>query len=64
MGAKVYLCKPINDEALLAAIGDAIGGVSAEHAADDVIARTRRNEERRYEREGMSWQRLRYPCAW
>ena len=28
MGAKVYLCKPINDEALLAAIGDAIGGVS------------------------------------
>src|SRR5664279_4672376 len=28
MGAKVYLCKPINDEALLAAIGEAIGGVS------------------------------------
>ena len=28
MGAKVYLRKPINDEALLAAIGDAIGGVS------------------------------------
>ena len=28
MGAKVYLCKPINDEALLAAIDDAIGGVS------------------------------------
>ena len=25
MGAKVYLCKPINDEALLAAIGNAIG---------------------------------------
>jgi FixJ family two-component response regulator len=29
MGAKVYLCKPINDEALLAAIGNAIGGVSS-----------------------------------
>jgi len=28
MGAKVYLCKPINDEALLAAIGNAIDGVS------------------------------------
>jgi FixJ family two-component response regulator len=28
MGAKVYLRKPINDETLLAAIGDAIGGVS------------------------------------
>jgi FixJ family two-component response regulator len=28
MGAKVYLCKPVNDEALLVAIGDAIGGVS------------------------------------
>jgi FixJ family two-component response regulator len=28
MGAKVYLCKPINDEALLAAIRDAIGVVS------------------------------------
>jgi FixJ family two-component response regulator len=28
LGAKVYLCKPVNDEALLAAIGDAIGGVS------------------------------------
>ena len=28
MGAKVYLRKPINDEALLAAIGDAIGGMS------------------------------------
>jgi FixJ family two-component response regulator len=27
LGAKVYLCKPINDEALLAAIGTAIGGV-------------------------------------
>ena len=26
MGAKVYLRKPVNDEALLAAIGDAIGG--------------------------------------
>jgi len=26
MGAKVYLRKPINDEALLAAIGNAIGG--------------------------------------
>ena len=25
LGAKVYLCKPINDEALLAAIDDAIG---------------------------------------
>jgi FixJ family two-component response regulator len=28
MGAKVYLCKPVDDEALLAAIGVAIGGVS------------------------------------
>ncbi len=28
MGAKVYLRKPINDETLLAAIGDAIGGMS------------------------------------
>jgi FixJ family two-component response regulator len=28
LGAKVYLRKPINDEALLAAIGDAIGGVA------------------------------------
>ena len=28
MGAKVYLRKPINDAALLVAIGDAIGGVS------------------------------------
>ena len=28
MGAKVYLCKPINDDTLLAAIGTAIGGVS------------------------------------
>jgi CheY-like chemotaxis protein len=28
LGAKVYLRKPINDEALLAAIGDAIGSVS------------------------------------
>ena len=28
MGAKVYLRKPIDDEALLAAIGNAIGGVS------------------------------------
>jgi FixJ family two-component response regulator len=28
LGAKVYLCKPVNDEALLAAIGTAIGGVS------------------------------------
>ena len=27
LGAKVYLCKPIDDEALLAAIGTAIGGV-------------------------------------
>jgi FixJ family two-component response regulator len=26
MGAKAYLCKPVNDEALLAAIGGAIGG--------------------------------------
>jgi FixJ family two-component response regulator len=25
LGAKVYLCKPVNDEALLAAIGTAIG---------------------------------------
>ena len=28
LGAKVYLCKPIHDEALLAAIAAAIGGVS------------------------------------
>jgi len=28
LGAKGYLCKPVNDEALLAAIGDAIGGAS------------------------------------
>jgi FixJ family two-component response regulator len=28
LGAKVYLCKPVNDEALLAAIDTAIGGVS------------------------------------
>lgn len=27
MGAKVYLCKPINDVALLAAIGEAVGNV-------------------------------------
>ena len=27
MGAKVYLCKPINDEALLAAIDEAVGNV-------------------------------------
>ena len=27
LGAKAYLCKPVNDEALLAAIGAAIGGV-------------------------------------
>jgi FixJ family two-component response regulator len=28
MGAKVYLCKPINDVALLAAIGEAVGSVN------------------------------------
>jgi FixJ family two-component response regulator len=28
MGAKAYLCKPVNDEALLSAIGAAIGGGS------------------------------------
>ena len=28
LGAKGYLCKPVNDEALLAAIGTAIGGQS------------------------------------
>ena len=28
MGAKVYLRKPIDDDALLAAVGDAIDGVS------------------------------------
>ena len=27
-GAKAYLCKPVNDEALLAAIGTAIGGTT------------------------------------
>jgi FixJ family two-component response regulator len=29
LGAKAYLCKPVNDEALLAAIGTAIGSGSA-----------------------------------
>jgi FixJ family two-component response regulator len=29
LGASAYLCKPVNDDALLAAIGTAIGGVSA-----------------------------------
>ena len=28
VGAKSYLCKPVNDEVLLAAIGSAIGGDS------------------------------------
>jgi len=28
LGAKAYLCKPVNDEALLAAIGAAVGGMS------------------------------------
>jgi FixJ family two-component response regulator len=28
LGAKAYLCKPVNDEALLAAIGAALGAVS------------------------------------
>ncbi|HYN60303.1 MAG TPA: response regulator [Rubrivivax sp.] len=28
LGAKAYLCKPVDDEALLAAIGSAIGGGS------------------------------------
>lgn len=28
LGAKAYLCKPVNDEALLAAIGTAMGGVT------------------------------------
>ncbi len=28
MGAKSYLCKPVDDDTLLAAIGSAIGGVS------------------------------------
>ena len=28
VGAKAYLCKPVDDEALLAAIGAAIGGVA------------------------------------
>ena len=28
LGAKAYLCKPVNDEALLAAIGAAMGGVA------------------------------------
>ena len=27
-GAKAYLCKPVNDDALLAAIGTAIGGTT------------------------------------
>jgi FixJ family two-component response regulator len=29
LGAKAYLCKPVNDEALLAAIGSAMGRVSS-----------------------------------
>ena len=29
LGAKAYLCKPVDDETLLAAIGTAIGGASA-----------------------------------
>jgi FixJ family two-component response regulator len=29
LGAKAYLCKPVDDEALLAAIGTAMGDVSA-----------------------------------
>jgi FixJ family two-component response regulator len=29
LGAKGYLCKPVNDEALLAAIGSAISGMSS-----------------------------------
>ena len=29
LGASAYLCKPVNDEALLAAIAKAIGGASA-----------------------------------
>ena len=28
LGAKAYLCKPVNDEALLAAIGAAVVGMS------------------------------------
>ena len=28
LGASAYLCKPVNDEALLAAIGTAIGGMA------------------------------------
>jgi len=28
LGATAYLCKPVNDDTLLAAIGNAIGGVS------------------------------------
>ena len=28
LGAKAYLCKPVDDEALLSAIGSAIGGGS------------------------------------
>ena len=29
LGAKAYLCKPVNDEALLTAIGTAIGDASS-----------------------------------
>jgi FixJ family two-component response regulator len=32
LGAKAYLCKPIDDESLLAAVADAIGGVPARAA--------------------------------
>ena len=38
LGAKVYLCKPINDETLLAAIGDAIDGVRLNLPAYDVVS--------------------------
>ena len=31
MGAKAYLCKPVDGEALLAAIGGAIGGAATGH---------------------------------
>jgi len=31
LGAKAYLCKPVDDEALLSAIGAAIGGAATGH---------------------------------
>ena len=40
LGAKAYLRKPINDEALLAAIGNAIGGMSSRTGGTQLSTRT------------------------